>query len=41
MVQDPKEAQFPYLPRHALSHVDADYVLPAAEIAETLIALSQ
>jgi two-component system, chemotaxis family, protein-glutamate methylesterase/glutaminase len=40
VVQDPEEASFDGMPRTALQFVDADYVLPAAEIAATLTALA-
>ena len=41
VVQDPAEADFESMPRSALGVVDVDYVLSAAEIAVTLIRLSQ
>lgn len=39
IVQDPADAMFPSMPREALKVVDADYVLPLADIPETLIKL--
>ena len=40
IVQDPADALFPAMPRSALSHVRIDYVLPLAEIAPLLVALT-
>jgi two-component system chemotaxis response regulator CheB len=36
VVQDPKDAVFPDMPRNALQYVTADYVLPLADIAPLL-----
>jgi two-component system chemotaxis response regulator CheB len=41
IVQDPAEALFPQMPRAALTHVPADYVVPAAKIGEILTALAR
>jgi two-component system chemotaxis response regulator CheB len=41
IVQDPEEADFKDMPQNALTFVDADYVLPVAEIAPRLVSLSQ
>lgn len=41
IVQDPKEAMFEGMPRHAMEHVQTDFVLPVAQIAPTLVHLSQ
>ncbi len=41
IVQDPDEAMFAGVPRHALEHVKADFVLPVAQIAPTLTRLTQ
>ncbi len=41
IVQDPKEAMFEGMPRHAIEHVQTDFVLPVAQIAPTLVHLSQ
>jgi two-component system, chemotaxis family, protein-glutamate methylesterase/glutaminase len=40
IVQDPTEALFPSMPQHAVEHVQADYILPLAQIAPTLIRLT-
>ena len=40
IVQDPAEALFPSMPLSALKQVDADHVLPVAEIAPMLVALT-
>jgi two-component system, chemotaxis family, protein-glutamate methylesterase/glutaminase len=40
IVQDPEDALFPDMPRHALSSVAVDYVLPAAQIAPLLSRLA-
>ena len=40
VVQDPHDAKFPDMPMHALQQTDADYVLPAAEIAAVLSRLT-
>jgi two-component system chemotaxis response regulator CheB len=40
VVQEPAEAEFPDMPQSALSHVDVDHVLPAAEIGSKLAALA-
>jgi len=40
VVQDPREAPHAGMPESALAHVDVDYVLPASEIAEQLVALT-
>jgi len=34
VVQDPPSAEVPYMPQHAISHVEVDIVLPAAAIPE-------
>jgi two-component system, chemotaxis family, protein-glutamate methylesterase/glutaminase len=39
VIQDPEDAQFSALPRHAVRHVAADYVLPLPRIAEQLVSL--
>src|SRR5215467_749950 len=39
IVQDPDEANVDSMPKNALSAVDADYVLPAAQIAATVTGL--
>jgi two-component system, chemotaxis family, protein-glutamate methylesterase/glutaminase len=39
VVQDPDEANVDSMPRNALSAVDADYILPAAQIAATVTRL--
>jgi two-component system, chemotaxis family, protein-glutamate methylesterase/glutaminase len=39
VVQDPRDAQFPSMPRSALSTVDVDYCLPGHEIAPLLVRL--
>jgi two-component system chemotaxis response regulator CheB len=41
IVQDPRDAAFDSMPRTALRIVEADYVLPAAEIAPTIVELSR
>ena len=41
VVQDPAEAAVDSMPRSALRFVEADYVLPAAEIAPALVRLVQ
>ena len=41
VVQDPAEALYPGMPRHAVEAVRADYVLPLAEIAPTLCRLAR
>jgi two-component system, chemotaxis family, protein-glutamate methylesterase/glutaminase len=41
IVQDPEDAQFPQMPQAALTHVPADYVLPAADLAHILTALAR
>jgi len=40
IVQDPADALFPDMPRHALDHVNADFVLRAADIAPALVRLT-
>jgi two-component system, chemotaxis family, protein-glutamate methylesterase/glutaminase len=40
IVQDPGEAQFPGMPRHALTHVAVDYCLPLLLIAPLLVHLA-
>jgi two-component system chemotaxis response regulator CheB len=40
IVQDPEDALFPDMPRNALEAVNADYCLPAREIAPLLVRLS-
>jgi len=40
VVQDPASALFPEMPRNALEYVQADYVLPLAEIAPVLVRLA-
>ena len=37
MVQDPDEALFPDMPRHAINEVKVDYVAPIAELAQILV----
>jgi two-component system chemotaxis response regulator CheB len=39
IVQDPKEASVPSMPRAALQSVDADYCLPADAIADRLVSI--
>ena len=41
IVQDPAEAQFDDMPRTALSHVTADYVVPVSEMAAILDRLAR
>lgn len=41
IVQDPREAFAPYMPRNALRHVKVDYCLPLAQIAPLLVDLVQ
>lgn len=41
IVQDPKEAMFEGMPRHAMEHVTTDFVLPVAQIVPTLVRLTQ
>ncbi len=41
IVQDPKEAQFGSMPLRAMRAVSVDFVLPAAEIGQKLLALVQ
>lgn len=36
IVQDPDDAMFPSMPRHALQHVDVDHCVPLAQIAPLL-----
>ncbi len=40
IVQNPDEAQFDGMPRSALKYVEADYILPVAEIAPVLVNLA-
>jgi two-component system chemotaxis response regulator CheB len=40
VVQDPKDAIFPDMPRNALEHVRVDYCVPAQEIAPLLVRLA-
>ena len=37
MVQDPRDAWSPAMPRYALDHSDPDLVLPLADIAQTVM----
>lgn len=39
IVQDPKEALFPDMPKNAIQYVEVDYVLPVSEIAPLLLKL--
>ncbi len=41
LVQDPADAQFPQMPRTALSHVPADFVAPAAQLGHILSDLAR
>lgn len=41
VVQDPADALFPSMPRHALEYVNADHVVPLAQIAPLLAGLTQ
>lgn len=41
IVQDPTDAMFPAMPENALKVVEADYVLPLADMAETLVTLAR
>jgi two-component system, chemotaxis family, protein-glutamate methylesterase/glutaminase len=40
IVQEPEDAEFPFMPRNALRHVIADQVLPAQEIGAALVRLT-
>jgi two-component system, chemotaxis family, protein-glutamate methylesterase/glutaminase len=40
IVQDPKDAQSPWMPQHALHHTPIDYCLPLAGIAPLLVSLA-
>ena len=40
VVQDPADAMFPSMPLHALARVDADHVVPIAELAPLLMRLT-
>lgn len=40
LVQDPQEALYPSMPEQALRQIDADYVLPAADMGEVLAKIS-
>lgn len=40
VVQDPEDAVYPSMPTNALEFVEADYVVPLAEIAGTLVRLT-
>ena len=40
IVQDPQEAENPSMPESAKQHVEVDYCIPIAQIAETLIHLT-
>jgi two-component system, chemotaxis family, protein-glutamate methylesterase/glutaminase len=39
VVQDPREADYPSMPQHAIATVDVDHVLPIAEIVPLLVRL--
>ena len=39
VVQDPHDALYPGMPTSAVEHVDVDYVVPVAEMAELLVRL--
>lgn len=41
LVQDPNDAAFPEMPLNALRRITPDYVLPMADIATTLVELTQ
>jgi two-component system chemotaxis response regulator CheB len=41
IVQDPAEALFSDMPRHAVEYVEVDYVLPLAQIVPTLVQLTR
>jgi two-component system, chemotaxis family, protein-glutamate methylesterase/glutaminase len=41
VVQDPRDAAFPEMPRHALAHVAVDHVVPLAELAPLLLELAR
>lgn len=41
LAQDPNEARYPEIPQHAIEHVGAHHVLPAAGIAELLQKLAR
>src|SRR5688572_14863018 len=41
VVQDPADALFPSMPRHALESIDADHVVPLARIASLLAELTE
>ena len=40
IVQDPKEALFPYMPESAIKHTEVDHILPVTDIARVLVDLS-
>ncbi|HJQ27276.1 MAG TPA: chemotaxis protein CheB [Blastocatellia bacterium] len=40
IVQDPREAEIPDMPRNAMRYIEADYVVPAAQIAPLLVKLT-
>ena len=40
IVQDPSEAEFPHMPRHALQYVQVDYVARAGEIGPLLATIA-
>lgn len=39
VVQDPEDAETPQMPRNAMHYVDADYIVPSAQIAPLLVEL--
>jgi two-component system chemotaxis response regulator CheB len=39
MVQDPADAEWASMPRHALAHAEVDYCLPLADLAASLVRL--
>jgi two-component system chemotaxis response regulator CheB len=41
VVQDPKDALYPDMPKSALAHVNVDYCLPIAQIGQTLAQLAR
>jgi len=40
IVQDPREARYPDMPKSALAHVNVDYCLPIAQIGQVLVQLA-